>query len=103
MSDGYSITPAADPDEAGPDALTAFLVVIRQDGSAFATPELNTELTVDHTATLEEMHRGVREVEADIQTARTAQNVVMLMAQQAQAMAMAQQGRTQGGLHVPGA
>lgn len=100
------ITPAQDPDEAKPDALTAFLVVVRPDGSAFATPELDTELTVDHTASLEEMLRALREVESDITTAKTAQNVVMLMAQQAQAMAhaqsMAQQGRAPSGLHVPG-
>lgn len=119
--DAYSITPAPDPDDehshddpseydttsAAPDALTAFMVIVRPDGTAVATHEI-VDITIDHPATLEEMHRAVREVEGDITAARTAREVVIAMQQQAQAMMQAQQEAAlraklaQGGLKVPG-
>lgn len=110
----YDINPAGDPDDeeeidATPNALTAFLVVVTPDGSAFATSELHkiAEILPSREATVVDMRRACQEVVFDVNAMQTAQQTVGLMQQQAQLMAEEARGQkiaqklATKGIHVP--
>lgn len=91
----YQINPAEDPDEAAPEedvapnALTAFLVVVKGDGSAFATADITKigEILPAREATIVDMRRACQEVVHDVNAMQVSQQTVALMQQSAQEMA----------------
>lgn len=112
-AEGYQINPAADPDDeendAPPNAVCAFLVVVTPDGAAFATSELSkiTEILPQREATVVDMRRACQEVVFDVNAMQQAQQTVGLMQQQAQMMAEEQRSQkiaaklATKGIHVP--
>lgn len=94
---GYDIHPAHDPDDhthdededEAPNVITAFLVIVQPDGSAFATSEIAKigEVTPAREATVVDMRRACQEVVHDVNAMQTAQQTVGLMQQSAQQMA----------------
>lgn len=118
----YDIQPSTDPDEwpqdevadepedVQPNAITAFLVVVGADGSAFATSELAKlgEILPAREATIPDMRRACQEVVHDINAMQTSQQTVGLMQQSAQQLA--EQARNEKiaaklaskGIQVPG-
>lgn len=94
---GYDIHPAHDPDdhthdeeeEEAPNVITAFLVIVQPDGSAFATSEIAKigEITPAREATVVDMRRACQEVVHDVNAMQTAQQTVGLMQQSAAQMA----------------
>ena len=100
--DPYSITPAADPDDADHEApqepeaqpvMHAFVIVVDESGAAMCTNDLSVagRLTPTRQAGIDDMHRAILEVDRDLTIARTAQETVQLVSLQAQAMAQQQE------------
>ena len=63
--------------------ITAFVVIIKADGSAVATADM-TAPAVSRTATLADMRRGCMEIVADIAASQAADAVMQNMARAAQ-------------------
>lgn len=69
------------------DAVTAFLVIVYRDGSARATTDVNTMLTIDREANIDDMYGASSQVLRDIDATVTARNVVFGMQQGVQHLA----------------
>lgn len=84
------------------EARTAFLVVCYHDGRAVALSDVNTELSIDHLANVDEMYTGAAIVLRDIEASLAAKHVVFSMQVAGQAMAeKAQAVRAMQGLQQP--
>ncbi len=83
------------------DARTAFLVIIGHDGSARATSDVNTLLTIEHEANVDEMFTGACIIKRDIEASIASKHVVFglnvsAQAMQEKAMAIQQANMMQG-------
>jgi hypothetical protein len=100
--EGYDMpdNPLYTPEEDGPaerPVVTAFLVLVEEDGSALATSDLNlaASLVLERGATPGDMYRASVEVQKDIQGMEYAHRVQQVMMATAQAVAQAQQDQEQ--------
>lgn len=117
VSTGYEgITPAADPDEeptgedeeeAEPDAVTAFIVVVQADGSCQISTDLGIKLSVLRESTLLDVRRACDELLFNLRNQAVSENTVVLMnqfmqqtAEQAR-IAKVQQKLASKGINVP--
>lgn len=111
------IQPAADPDEepsgedeeeAEPDAVTAFLVVVQADGSAQISTDLGVKLSVLREASLLDVRRACDELLFNLRNQAVSENTVVLLNQFMQQTAeqariqKVQQKLASKGIQVPG-
>ena len=54
------------------DAATAYLVIIKKDGSTFVSPDINIPLTIDRTVSSEEIYASSQVIVKDITVNETA-------------------------------
>ena len=113
----YDIPLAPTPEEADKAAqarkcLTAFLVVVETDGTAWATNTIDLNLEAERQPTMGDMYRSCAEVMKDIEAVEITQRTVGMLAQvwpqlQAQQAELDRQNKIanklmQRGIHVPG-
>lgn len=88
--------------------MTAFLVVIEPDGTAWATSDCNVDLALNRPASVQDFARGCGDVLRDVEHSMLAERTVNMMLQATQQMAEVQRQNKiatklmQKGIHVPG-
>lgn len=81
-----------DPGPEGTPVRTAFLVIVNEEGSAFATPDLDSALVRSYVPTTDDIYAAVTLVAKDIETQEGAQITASFMHQ----LAMQAQQQMQG-------
>lgn len=77
----YDLPTPMTPEQAEPrKALTAFLVVVEDDGTAWATDDVAMSLALQRPPTVGDMYRASAEVMRDIQASVTAERTTQYMA-----------------------
>lgn len=90
------------PEDEGERVRTAFLVIVAEDGSAVAVPDLNLKVVRDHIPSTDDIYAATTLIQKDIHVQEGAQITASFqyqMAMQAQQQMQAQ--RLAQGLHLP--
>lgn len=106
----YDIPPPPNPEARR--ARTAFLVVVEDDGTSWATNDVNMDMVLERPPTPGDMYRACAEIMKDIAMAETSQRTVQMLAAvwpqiAAQQREMERQSKVaqrlmEKGIHVPG-
>lgn len=99
--------PTPQSSEAQP-VLTAFLVVVDRDGTAYGTSDINLDVVLDRPAKVGDMYRAMAECMRDITASVTAERTAQMMLQATAQMAEVQRQQKiaaklqEKGIRVPG-